>query len=171
MGKCMSTVTLLFGTGNQAKTKTGKYYYDLAEDELEQFAVEDGVLRFLEKILEEKTMLFIEYPKCSTCKKAKAWMDERGIAYMDRHIAEENPSYEELKEWYKKSGLPLKRFFNTSGNLYKELRLKDKLPSMSEEEQLQLLASDGMLVKRPLIVDGDTVMTGFREAEWEEKLG
>ncbi|MCD8380263.1 MAG: arsenate reductase family protein [Lachnospiraceae bacterium] len=116
-------------------------------------------------------MLFIEYPKCSTCKKAKAWMDERGIAYMDRHIAEENPSYEELKEWYKKSGLPLKRFFNTSGNLYKELRLKDKLPSMSEEEQLQLLASDGMLVKRPLIVDGDTVMTGFREAEWEEKLG
>lgn len=116
-------------------------------------------------------MLFIEYPQCSTCKKAKIWLDEHGIEYTDRHIAEENPSYEELKEWYGKSGLPLKRFFNTSGNLYKTLHLKDRLPGMSEEEQLQLLASDGMLVKRPLIVDGDTVMTGFRETEWEERLG
>lgn len=115
-------------------------------------------------------MLFLEYPKCSTCRKAKKWLDEHCIEYIDRHIVEKNPSYDELKNWYEGSGLPLKRFFNTSGNLYKELQLKDKLPAMSEEEQLRLLASNGMLVKRLLIVDGDTVITGFKEAEWEEKL-
>ena len=115
-------------------------------------------------------MLFLEYPRCSTCQKAKKWLDERQIAYTDRHIAEENPSYDELKEWYVKSGLPLRRFFNTSGMLYKEMQLKDKLPNMSEEEQLQLLAGNGMLVKRPIIVKGETVLTGFREAEWAEKL-
>lgn len=115
-------------------------------------------------------MLFIEYPKCSTCKKAKKWLDEKQISYTDRHIVEENPTYEELKEWYQKSGMPLKKFFNTSGLLYKELQLKDKLKDMSEEEQLKLLSTNGMLVKRPLIVDGDTVLTGFKESEWEEKL-
>ena len=115
-------------------------------------------------------MLFLEYPKCSTCKKAKKWLDEEKIDYTDRHIVEENPSYDELKEWYGKSGLPLKRFFNTSGMLYREMQLKDKLPAMSEEEQLQLLATNGMLVKRPLVVKGDTVLTGFKEAEWTEKL-
>ena len=115
-------------------------------------------------------MLFIEYPKCSTCKKAKKWLDEKQISYTDRHIVEENPSYEELKEWYQKSGMPLKKFFNTSGLLYKELQLKDKLKDMSEEEQLKLLASNGMLVKRPLVVDGDMALTGFKESEWSEKL-
>ena len=115
-------------------------------------------------------MLFVEYPKCTTCKKAKKWLDEHGVEYTARHIAEKNPSYDELKDWYEKSGLPLKRFFNTSGNLYKNLHLKDRLPSMSEEEQLQLLATDGMLVKRPIIVDGDTVLTGFKEVEWENLL-
>ena len=115
-------------------------------------------------------MLFIQYPKCKTCQKAKKWLDENNIEYTDRHIKEENPSYEELKSWYEKSGLPLKKFFNTSGMLYKEMQLKDKLPQMSEDEQLKLLATNGMLVKRPVIVDGDTVLTGFREKEWEEKL-
>ena len=115
-------------------------------------------------------MLFIQYPKCSTCKKAKNWLDEHKIQYTDRHIVEENPSYEELKEWFQMSGLPLKKFFNTSGMLYKEMGLKDKLPTMSEEEQLKLLATNGMLVKRPLIVDGKTVLTGFKEAEWEQKI-
>ena len=115
-------------------------------------------------------MLFIEYPKCSTCKKAKKWLDEKQISYTDRHIVEENPTYEELKEWYQKSGMPLKKFFNTSGLLYKELQLKDKLKDMSEEEQLKLLASNVMLVKRPLVVDGDMVLTGFKESEWSEKL-
>lgn len=115
-------------------------------------------------------MLFIEYPKCTTCQKAKKWLDANNIAYTDRHIAEDNPSYDELKEWYEKSGLPLKKFFNTSGLLYKELQLKDKLPAMSEEEQLKLLASNGMLVKRPLIVDGGLVMTGFKETEWAAKI-
>ena len=95
-------------------------------------------------------MLFIQYPKCKTCQKAKKWLDENNIEYTDRHIKEENPSYEELKSWYEKSGLPLKKFFNTSGVLYKSMQLKDKLPDMSDEEQLRLLASDGMLVKRPL---------------------
>lgn len=115
-------------------------------------------------------MLFIHYPKCTTCQKAKKWLDANNITYTDRHIAEENPSYEELKEWYEKSGLPLKRFFNTSGLLYKEMQLKDKLPAMSEEEQLKLLATNGMLVKRPLLVADHTVLVGFKDAEWEEKL-
>lgn len=115
-------------------------------------------------------MLFIEYPKCSTCQKAKKWLDDNGFIYDDRHIKEQNPSYEELKEWYEKSGLPLKKFFNTSGLLYKSMNLKDKLSSMSEEEQLRLLATDGMLVKRPLIVSNSIILTGFREKEWTEKL-
>lgn len=115
-------------------------------------------------------MLFIEYPKCTTCKKAKKWLEEKKVAFTDRHIVEENPTYEELKLWYQKSGLPLKRFFNTSGNLYKEMNLKDKLAAMSEEEQLQLLATNGMLVKRPLVVGEDFVLTGFKEAEWNEKF-
>jgi arsenate reductase len=115
-------------------------------------------------------MLFIEYPPCSTCQKAKKWLDERGIAYEDRHIKENRPTYEELKAWYEKSGLPLKKFFNTSGLVYKSLNLKEKLPSMTEEEQLLLLATDGMLVKRPIIVGDDFVLTGFREADWEAKL-
>ena len=113
-------------------------------------------------------MLFIEYPKCSTCQRAKKWLDAHNIEYTDRHIVEDNPTYEELKEWYGKSGLPLKRFFNTSGLLYREMQLKDKLSAMSEEEQLRLLATNGMLVKRPLIVNGDKVLTGFREADWAE---
>ena len=116
-------------------------------------------------------MLFLEYPPCSTCKKAKKWLDEHGIAYTSRHIKEENPSYEELKEWLESSGLPVKKFFNTSGLLYKSMELKDKLPQMSVEEQLQLLATDGMLVKRPLVVTEDgRVLTGFKEKEWTEVL-
>lgn len=115
-------------------------------------------------------MLFIDYPKCSTCKKAKKWLDENGVEYTDRHIIENNPTYEELKEWYEKSGLPLKKFFNTSGMLYKSLNLKEKMTTMSEDEQLKLLATDGMLVKRPLIVSDDVILTGFREKEWIEKL-
>lgn len=115
-------------------------------------------------------MLFIEYPKCSTCQKAKKWLDENSVEYTDRHIIEDNPTYEELKTWYNKSGLELKRFFNTSGMLYRSMGLKDKLPSMSEDEQLKLLASDGMLVKRPLIISDKVILTGFREKEWAEKL-
>lgn len=115
-------------------------------------------------------MLFLQYPKCSTCQKAKRWLEEHHVAYTDRNIAEENPSYEELKQWYGKSGLPLKKFFNTSGLLYKEMQLKDKLPAMSEEEQLKLLATNGMLVKRPIVVADHFVLVGFREAEWVENL-
>ncbi len=115
-------------------------------------------------------MIFVEYPKCSTCQKAKKWLDENGFQYQDRHIKEQNPSFEELKEWYEKSSLPLKRFFNTSGLLYKSMNLKDKLPLMSEEEQLALLASNGMLVKRPIVVCDDLILIGFREKEWEERL-
>lgn len=115
-------------------------------------------------------MLFIEYPKCSTCKKAGKWLEANHIVYTDRNIVEDNPSYEELKEWHKKSGLPLKKFFNTSGQRYRELQLKERLPGMGEEEQLQLLATDGMLVKRPIVVDGDVVLLGFQEAEWETRL-
>ena len=115
-------------------------------------------------------MLFLCYPKCSTCQKAKKWLDEQKIEYQERHIAEQNPTCEELKEWYAKSGLPLKKFFNTSGLLYKENQLKEKLPLMNEEEQLQLLATNGMLVKRPIVVTEDMVLVGFREAEWNEKL-
>lgn len=115
-------------------------------------------------------MLFLQYPPCSTCQKAKKWLDEHGLAYEDRHIKLENPSYEELKIWYERSGLPLKRFFNTSGLQYRALELKDRLPGMSEEEQLRLLATDGMLVKRPIVVAGDRILTGFKEAEWEKLL-
>ena len=116
-------------------------------------------------------MLFLHYPPCSTCKKAKAWLNDHDLPYTVRHIKEENPSYEELKHWYEVSGLPLKKFFNTSGLLYKSLELKDKLPGMSEEEQLRLLSTDGMLVKRPIIVTEDgKVLTGFKEKEWAEAL-
>ena len=115
-------------------------------------------------------MLFLEYPPCTTCKKAKKWLDDNGVSYEDRHIKENNPSYEELKAWYEKSGLPLKKFFNTSGIQYRALELKDKLPGMSEEEQLRLLATDGMLVKRPLVVTDTAVLTGFKAEDWEKKL-
>ena len=115
-------------------------------------------------------MLFLCYPKCTTCQKAKKWLEEQKIEYTERHIAENNPTYEELKEWHEKSGLPLKKFFNTSGLLYKEMQLKDKLVTMSEEEMLQLLATYGMLVKRPLVVSGGEVLVGFKESEWSEKL-
>lgn len=114
--------------------------------------------------------LVLCYQKCSTCQKALKWLDARGIDYTLRPIKEENPSKEELEQWYQKSRLPLKRFFNTSGNLYKELGLKDRLPYMTEEEQLALLAQDGMLVKRPLVITEEAVLTGFKEKEWEEKL-
>lgn len=116
-------------------------------------------------------MLFLEYPACSTCKKAKKWLEEHGIAYTDRHIKEQNPSYEELKGWLEISGLPVKKFFNTSGMQYRALELKDKLPGMTVEEQLKLLATDGMLVKRPIIVTNDgRVLTGFKEADWASIL-
>ncbi len=115
-------------------------------------------------------MLFIEYPKCSTCRKAKKWLDDHGAAYDDRSIKEENPTAEEIARWRETSGLPLRKFFNTSGLLYKSMNLKDRLPSMSEEEQIALLASDGMLVKRPILVTEKTVLVGFREAEWEAAL-
>ena len=115
-------------------------------------------------------MLFLQYPPCTTCKKAKAWLDTHGIAYEARHIKEQNPTYEELSQWLKISGLPVKKFFNTSGLQYKALGLKDKLPAMTEEEQFALLATDGMLVKRPILVGDGFVLTGFRQAEWEEKL-
>ena len=115
-------------------------------------------------------MKVLVYRKCSTCQKALKWLEAHGIAFEERAIVEENPTYEELKEWHAMSGVPLKKFFNTSGLLYKSMQLKDKLPEMSEEEQLNLLATDGMLVKRPLVVDGDNVLTGFKEAEWAEKM-
>ena len=115
-------------------------------------------------------MLVLVYSKCSTCIKALKWLDANGVQYEERAIVENNPTYEELKEWYGKSGLPLKKFFNTSGVLYKEMQLKDKLPTMSEEEQLKLLATDGMLVKRPLVIGKDFVLVGFKENEWSEKL-
>ena len=115
-------------------------------------------------------MLFIEYPPCSTCQKAKKWLDGQGVAYESRHIKLDNPTYEELKDWYQRSGLPLKRFFNTSGLLYKSLELKTKLPAMSEEEQLHLLSSDGMLVKRPILITGKGITTGFKEAEWKNLI-
>ena len=115
-------------------------------------------------------MLFLQYPPCSTCQKAKKWLDEHGIVYTARHIKEDNPTAEALRAWIAASGLPIKRFFNTSGLVYKNLGLKDKLPAMSEEEQIALLASDGMLVKRPLLVGDDFVLVGFRDAEWAERL-
>ena len=113
------------------------------------------------------SVLFLEYPKCSTCKKAKAWLESNGVAFDDRHIVEENPTAEELKIWWQMSGLPLKKFFNTSGLLYKELQLKDKLPEMSEDEMIELLSTNGMLVKRPLVIGDDFVLVGFKEAEWD----
>ena len=113
-------------------------------------------------------MLFIQYPPCSTCQKAKKWLEAHGLEYTDRHIKENNPSYEELKHWHTVSGLPLKKFFNTSGLIYKTMGLKDRLPAMSEEEQLRLLASNGMLVKRPLLIHESGVLVCFREAEWQK---
>lgn len=115
-------------------------------------------------------MEFLCYSRCSTCQKAKKWLDENGISYQERPIKEQNPTVEELKLWHQQSGLSLKKFFNTSGMLYKEMQLKDKLPNLSEEEQYALLATDGMLVKRPILVGDDFVLTGFREKEWSEKL-
>ena len=116
-------------------------------------------------------MVFLCYDRCTTCKRAKAWLIDRGIAFTERPIKEENPSLEELRQWHQRSGLPLKKFFNTSGLLYKSMELKDKLPTMTEEEQLQLLATDGMLVKRPMLIMEDKVLVGFRENEWAEVLG
>ena len=115
-------------------------------------------------------MVVLVYRKCSTCIKALKWLEENNIEFTERPMKEENPTYEELKEWHERSGLPLKKFFNTSGLLYKDMKLKDRLPSMTEEEQLQLLATDGMLVKRPLVVADDYVLTGFKEAEWDERM-
>ena len=115
-------------------------------------------------------MLFVHYPRCSTCKKAKKWLEENNLEFDEKDIVEDNPTFEELNEWFEKSDLPLKRFFNTSGMKYRELKLKDKLPDMSEKEQLELLATDGILVKRPIIVTDDVVLTGFKVKEWEEKL-
>ena len=115
-------------------------------------------------------MVFVGYPRCSTSNRAQAWLDENGIEYEFRHIKDSNPSVQELRAWHEKSGLPLKRFFNTSGLLYKELKLKDRLPSMSEDEQLELLATNGMLVKRPVLVADDFVLVGFKQADWEAKL-
>lgn len=115
-------------------------------------------------------MLFVCYPRCSTCKKAQKWLDEKGISYTLRDIKEENPSFDELKTWVEKSGLDIKRFFNTSGLLYKSMALKDQLPSMSTEEKLTLLSTDGMLIKRPIMVSDDSVLVGFKEQEWAEKL-
>ena len=115
-------------------------------------------------------MLFVNYPKCSTCRKAKNWLDEHNIDYESRHIVEDNPTASEIEEWYQKSGLPLKRFFNTSGKIYRENNLKDKIPDMSEQEQFDTLATNGMLVKRPIVVGEDFVLVGFKVTEWEEKL-
>lgn len=115
-------------------------------------------------------MLFVEYPKCSICKKAKAWLDEHNLDYEDRNIKEENPTQEELNEWYKQSGLPIKKFFNTSGVLYKQMNLKEKLADMSDDEQIKLLSTDGMLVKRPIVLKGDKILVGFKERDWEELL-
>ncbi|NLY44093.1 MAG: arsenate reductase family protein [Clostridiaceae bacterium] len=116
-------------------------------------------------------MIFVCYPKCTTCQKAKKWLEANDVAFEERHIKENNPTAEELKDWHKKSSLPLKKFFNTSGLLYKELNMKDKLPTMSEDEQYNLLASDGMLVKRPILIGDDFVLVGFKEADWKTALG
>lgn len=115
-------------------------------------------------------MQFINYAKCSTCQKAKRWLDDHNISYTDRPIKEQNPTYEELSEWISRSGLPIKKFFNTSGQIYRTMQLKDKLPEMTEEQQIQLLASEGMLVKRPLLVSDSVILVGFREAEWQTLL-
>lgn len=118
----------------------------------------------------DEKILYICYPKCSTCQKTKKWLEKHNIEYIERHIVDANPAYDELKDWYSKSGRSLKKLVNTSELLYKEMNLKDKLPTMSEEEQLKLLATNGMLVKRPLIVKGDAILVGFKETEWIEKL-
>ncbi len=115
-------------------------------------------------------MLFIQYPKCTTCQKAKKWLDDHGVQYTDRHIKEQNPTAEELAVWHKMSGFSIKKFVNTSGMLYRELELKDKLPKMSDDEIYEFLATDGMLVKRPVVVGDDFILTGFREVEWEKNL-
>lgn len=115
-------------------------------------------------------MLFLEYPKCTTCQKAKKWLSDNGFIFEMRNIKEENPTFEELKAWHVQSGLPLKKFFNTSGLVYKSMQLKEKLPAMAEAEQLELLATDGMLVKRPLLITENAVLTGFREQEWAQAL-
>ena len=115
-------------------------------------------------------MIFLEYPKCTTCKKAKKWLDEHNVKYDDRHIKEQNPSLEELSSWTENSGIPIRKLFNTSGILYREMQLKDKLPTMTDEEMLKLLSTDGMLVKRPLIIDEKVILVGFKESEWEDKL-
>ena len=116
-------------------------------------------------------MIFVCYPKCTTCQKAKKWLEANDVTFEERHIKENNPTIEELKDWHKKSGLPLKKFFNTSGRLYKELKLKDKLPTMSEDEQYNLLASDGMIVKRPILIGDGFVLVGFKETDWKAALG
>jgi len=116
-------------------------------------------------------MIFLCYPKCTTCQKAKKWLNENNIAFEERHIKENNPSIDELQSWHKKSGLPLNKFFNTSGLKYKEMKLKDKLPAMSEDEKYSLLASDGMIVKRPILISGDFVLVGFKEKDWQAALG
>ena len=115
-------------------------------------------------------IIFIEYPKCTTCQKAKKWLEDRHIAFEDRHIKEAQPTLDELKRWHKTSGLPLKRFFNTSGMLYKEMKLKDRLPDMTEDEMYQLLATDGMLVTRPILITAKGITTGFKEADWEKLI-
>lgn len=115
--------------------------------------------------------LFLEYPKCGTCKKAKSWLDENGINYEDRHIVSDNPTAEELSAWIEKSGLPIKKFFNTSGVMYKDLKLKDELPIMTDEEKIQLLSTNGMLVKRPIVVGEDIILVGFKPAEWGSLKG
>lgn len=115
-------------------------------------------------------MLFIYYPKCSTCLKAKKWLDDNGVKYKERHIVEDNPTFDELKVWYKRSGLPLKKFFNTSGLVYKNENIKDKLSTMNEDEQLHLLATNGMMVKRPLLIDDENVLVGFKEEEWKNRI-
>ena len=122
------------------------------------------------KKYEITNLIFVQYPKCSTCRKAKNWLDEHNIEYESRHIVEDNPQADELQNWHEKSGLPLKRFFNTSGMKYRELKLKDKLPDMDNQEKYDILATDGMLVKRPIVVGDDFVLVGFKVKEWEEKL-
>ncbi|MFY9385637.1 MAG: arsenate reductase family protein [Dethiobacteria bacterium] len=116
-------------------------------------------------------MIFVCYPKCTTCQKAKKWLESNGLAFEERHIKENNPTIEEIKDWHKKSGLPLKNFFNTSGRLYRELKLKEKLPAMGENEQYRLLASDGMMVKRPILIGDGFVLVGFKETDWKAALG
>ena len=144
----------------KAEIETQKAIFYLQQEEKE--------MRMIKKV--EEKMLFLNYPKCLTCQKAKKWLDEHNLEYSQRHIVEDNPSYDELKEWYEKSGLLLKKFFNTSGLLYKKMELKNKLPLMSEDEQLKLLETNGMLVKRPIVINKDKVLVGFKENEWKSLL-